>query len=96
MSRDEAIYKKLNEAIRTLADIYDILNTKEDVPSNPKEKGTDLLTIKAFCEKYPTFTQGAIRFYIHDNKKQFKERVCLKMGKRIYIREAEFFKWIEG
>lgn len=94
MSRDQEIYKKVNEAIRTLADIYELLSEDREAVTHDRQNNRDFLTIKGLCEKHPIFSQPMIRNYIHQNMRDFKEKVCVRVGKRIYIKEGSFFEWI--
>lgn len=93
MNRDQKIYEKINQSIRLLCDVYDLLNEKVDVIENSSNENI-LLPIKDFTKKHPTFTEGAIRNYIYQNVNNFKEKVIRKVGSRVYINEKLFFEWI--
>ncbi len=55
-----------------------------------------ILTINDFCKKHSFLTASALRnkiFYSSQNKMdEFK--VTLKLGKRVYINEDNFFVWL--
>lgn len=57
-----------------------------------------LFTINGFCEKHSFLTPSALRnkiFYSSQNRMdEFK--VTLKLGKRIYINEINFFNWLDS
>lgn len=57
-----------------------------------------LLTINGFCEKHSFLTPSALRnkiFYSAQNRMdEFK--VVVKLGKRVYINEDNFFNWLES
>jgi len=94
MNKNQKIYEKINQAVRLLCDVYDILNEKEEIEvSDDKDK---LLKISQFLKLYPEFTQGQIRWYIHQNIKDFNEKVTIRLGTKIFIKEKEFFQWIKG
>lgn len=94
MNRDKQIYEKINQAVRLLCDVYDLLNQEVGF-KNSDSNQTSLFTITQFINKYPTFTQGQIRHYIHQNINNFNEKVIRRVGKRILINDSLFFKWIE-
>ncbi len=57
-----------------------------------------LLTINDFCAKHKFLSPAALRnkiFYASQNE-MAKFKVTTKLGKRVYINEANFFKWIEA
>lgn len=57
-----------------------------------------LLTINGFCEKHSFLTPSALRnkiFYSAQNRMdEFK--VTVKLGKRVYINENNFFSWLNA
>ena len=57
-----------------------------------------LLTINGFCEKHSFLTPSALRnkiFYSAQNRMdEFK--VVIKLGKRVYINEINFFNWLSA
>lgn len=93
MNRDQKIYEKINQSIRLLCDVYDLLNEKVESNKNSSDENL-LLSIKDFIKKHSSFTEGAIRYYIHQNVNNFKEKVIRKVAKRIYINEKLFFEWV--
>ena len=92
MSRDKEIYKKINDAVKILCDVYDLLNEKEEKIID--KENPNLISVGEFSKIYPTFTQGAIRNYIHVNLNNFNEKVTRRVGKRILINEKLFFEWV--
>ena len=57
-----------------------------------------LLTINGFCGKHSFLTPSALRnkiFYSAQNGMD-KFKVTIKLGKRVYINEDNFFKWLEA
>ena len=57
-----------------------------------------LFTINGFCEKHSFLTPSALRnkiFYSAQNgMNDFK--VTIKLGKRVYINENNFFSWLNS
>jgi hypothetical protein len=57
-----------------------------------------LLTVSQFAEKHNFISQSALRnhmFYSYkNNMDEFK--VITKIGKRVYINESNFFKWVDS
>ncbi len=96
MNKEKEIYQKINEAVKILCDVYDILNANEnmDIEKKDKEK-SDLMSIKQFLTLHDQFTDAQIRHYIYQNINNFKEKVTRRIGKKIYLNEKLFFEWIE-
>lgn len=46
-------------------------------------------------EKYP-FTKGQLRAFLLNRKKNGLNKICSKIGKRIYLREDLFDDWIDS
>lgn len=57
-----------------------------------------LFTINGFCKKHSFLTPSALRnkiFYSTQNRMdEFK--VVMKLGKRVYINENNFFNWLSA
>jgi len=53
------------------------------------------LTVKQTAERYPAFTEGAIRFLIFNRERNGFAPVVRKLGKKIILDEAAFVEWIE-
>jgi len=51
-------------------------------------------TIKQFCQRYPVFTEGGVRFMLHEESKHhLRERGCVvRVGGRILVHEKKFLK----
>ncbi len=94
MNRDKQIYKKINDAVKILCEVYDILNSNEEINNNDDKNINKFLAISEFTKKYPEFTQGKLRHFIHQNTNNFKEKCISRVGTKIYIREDAFFDWI--
>lgn len=90
MNRDQQIHEKINQAVRLLCDVYELLNKKEESKNDQKI----LLTISQFVKKHSSFSHAQIRNYIFNNIKNFNEKVTRRVGKRIFIDEDLFFKWM--
>lgn len=62
------------------------------------ENTPTLLTVLQFAKKHKFLTPSALRnhiFYSYKNKMdEFK--VITKIGKRVYINESNFFKWVDS
>lgn len=55
----------------------------------------NLLTVKQFSKKHPAFPEGGLRYFIfHADKNGFSKCIC-RVGRKVLIDEAEFFRWIE-
>ncbi len=54
-----------------------------------------LLTVKQFSQKYPAFPEGGMRYRIFYADKNGFDRCIRRVGAKVLIVEAEFFKWIE-
>ena len=59
------------------------------------EISTDLISVNEFSEKYPTFTKGALRSYIFNAKQNGFSEVIRRIGSRVFIKEKNFFEWVE-
>ena len=54
-----------------------------------------LLTVRQFSQKHTAFPEGGMRYRIfHSNKNGFDSCVR-RVGAKVLIDEAEFFKWID-
>lgn len=94
MNRDQKIYEKINNAIRLLCDVYEILNEKQEILI-PNVTSRNYLGVTQFSEKYPEYTKPRLRHFINVNKDGFNEMVTKRIGKKILINEDRFFEWIE-
>lgn len=57
-----------------------------------------LFTINGFCEKHSFLTPSALRnkiFYSSQNRMD-EFQVIVKLGKRVYINENNFFSWLSS
>ena len=67
--------------------------------------GRSLLTVSQFSEKHPAFTQGSLRHLIFQAKPRESQRgkvsangldkALLRMGRRVFIDEQQFFEWLD-
>ena len=65
----------------------------------------NLLTVRQFSDKYPAFSQGAIRnlIFLAENRKSSKGVIksngltiaLVRIGRKLLIDEAKFFQWID-
>ena len=56
--------------------------------------GADWLTINEIIDKYP-LKEGTVRRIFHDRHLNGLKKYTKKIGKFMYIREADFNKWID-
>jgi len=52
------------------------------------------LTIKQTAQKYRIFPEGGIRHLIFMNKDNFRDKVVIKIGKKIVLDTEALLKWI--
>lgn len=74
-----------------------------DSPSSSQFR--TLLTVRQFSDKYPAFTQGAIRnlIFLAENRKTSRGIIqgnglniaLVRIGRKLLIDEAKFFQWID-
>lgn len=57
----------------------------------------NLRTISQFCEQYPAFTQGSVRWHVFNAADNGLDDLgaIVRVGRRVYIDVDLFFKWIE-
>lgn len=58
----------------------------------------NLVTVKQFCERYPAFNYGGIRFQIFNEKSNglYEAGAIVRVGKKVLIDVKRFFEWIES
>ena len=58
----------------------------------------NLVTVKQFCEKYPAFNYGGIRFQIFNEKSNglYEAGAIVRVGKKVLIDVQRFFEWVES
>ena len=54
----------------------------------------ELATVRQFSKKYPAFTEGALRWKIFNANQNGLKSALVQIGRRIYINEPEFFRWV--
>ena len=54
-----------------------------------------LYTVNQFVEKHPAFTQGSIRHLIFFGDKNGFANAFVRIGRRVFINEYNFFKCVE-
>ena len=59
-------------------------------------EGKSFLTVKQAAEKYPAFTEGALRSLIFHREQNGFAPVVLKRGAKIILDEAAFVGWVES
>lgn len=64
--------------------------------TNMTELSRNLLTVRQFSAKHAAFPEGGMRYRIfHADKNGFHQ--CIRrVGVKVLIDEAEFFKWIDA
>lgn len=93
MNKDKKIYEKINQAVRLLCDVYEILNEEHE---EIKTESGKLFKISQFLELHPEYTAGQIRNYIFQNINNFNEKVTVRIARNIFIKEKDFFRWLKG
>lgn len=53
-------------------------------------------TIKEFCKKHSWPTEHSIRWMMFNAEQNGFDKVVRRVGRRILIKEEEFYKWLEG
>ncbi|NGX38390.1 MAG: hypothetical protein K1000chlam2_01563 [Chlamydiae bacterium] len=56
----------------------------------------DFISIKEFCEKYPTIKEGSLRWILFNSKFNGADSFVRRLGKRrLVISPTLFFTWLE-
>lgn len=64
--------------------------------TSPATSVRNLLTVQQFAEKYPAFSQSALRHLIFDSNSNEFDSVIRRIGKRkILLDEEAFFVWVD-
>lgn len=63
--------------------------------TNTLEKELELIPLSRWNDFYKYPSVLAIRQLVFYNTSNFNNKVIRKIGKRIYIKVSEFFKWVE-
>lgn len=53
-------------------------------------------TVRQLKEKYPFLTEGSIRAWIFNAASNGFHRCIVRIGRRVYIDEIEFSRWIKS
>ena len=55
-------------------------------------------TVKQFCERYPAFTHGGLRFQIFNesNNGLKASGAIIRNGRKVLIDEEKYFLWLES
>lgn len=66
--------------------------------SNNDSNNFDYLTVKLFCQRYPAFTEGGMRYLIfHEKSNGLQESgVIARQGRKVLINVHKFFEWIDS
>ena len=64
--------------------------TKKDFPQN-----LELIPLSEWNNYYTYPTQGSLRQLVFRENSNGFNKVLRRIGKRIYIKTSEFFKWVE-
>jgi len=54
----------------------------------------DIMTVKGFAQRFPTFSEGALRWMIFRKTKNGFDKAFVKVGRRLLIDVEEFFSII--
>lgn len=54
-----------------------------------------LLTVKNFSLKYPSFSESSLRWLIFNQASNGFSSVIRKVGRRVLIDEIQFFNWVD-
>jgi hypothetical protein len=61
------------------------------------EKDNDeYLTVAQLAKKYPAFSQGSIRWLIHNCENNGFKSTIRRIGTKIIIKDSEFRKWLDS
>jgi hypothetical protein len=52
------------------------------------------LTVKQFCQRYPAFSHGGMRWLLFHRKENGLEHAVLKVGRKVLIDVDQFFVWL--
>ena len=63
---------------------------KQTLPPNRQ-----LLTVNQFCEEYPAFSKGSIRWILFNRQTNGFNRAVRMLGRRILIDVNEFYLWLD-
>jgi hypothetical protein len=55
-----------------------------------------LLTVQQFCEKHKAFTPGGMRWLLFHRMTNGLEQAVVRVGRRLLLNEAEFFRWLSA
>jgi hypothetical protein len=55
-----------------------------------------LNTVRQHADKFPAFTQGALRNLIFNSKANGFDAVMVRIGRRVLIDENAFFVWVDS
>jgi len=55
-------------------------------------------TVNQFCERYPAFTKGGMRFSIFNEESNglAESGAIVRMGRKVLINEPKWFAWLES
>ena len=57
-----------------------------------------LRRVKQFCDENPAFTEGAVRWHIHNSDENGLEafNAIIRLGRCVYIDVDRFFSWLNS
>lgn len=56
----------------------------------------DLATVRQFCERYPAFTVGGLRWLLFNRYDNGLDAAVVRVGpRRVLIDVARFFEWVD-
>ena len=67
----------------------------EHIPPQQTAPRRALATVKQFCQHYPAFTPGSLRWLLFHRQENGLQRAVVRVGRRILIDEDKFFTWLD-
>ena len=55
----------------------------------------NLMTLKQFCQRYPAFPQGGMRWLLFHREQNGLKHAVVKVGRKVLIDVDRFFLWLE-
>ena len=55
----------------------------------------NFMTVKQFCQQYPVFTQGGMRWLLFHRQQNGLDHAVVKVGRKVLIDVDQFFLWLE-
>lgn len=61
----------------------------------PRVAHRHLRKVSQFCEEYPAFTPGGVRWLLFQRQQNGLEHAVVRIGRRLLIDVEKFFEWID-